>query len=85
MVKRLPTMQETQVRSLCQEDPLEKEIAAHSPILMPGKPHGPRSLTGYSPWGHKRVGHDLGTKQQNIPLVKNIHIYMPYLLYPFIC
>ena len=23
-----------------------------------------RSLMGYSPWGHKRVGHDLATKQQ---------------------
>ena len=35
-VKNLPVMQETQerwVRSLGQEDPLEKEIAAHSSIL----------------------------------------------------
>ena len=32
-VKRLPTMQETQVRSLCQEDPLEKEMVTHSSIL----------------------------------------------------
>ena len=31
--KRLPTMQETQVRSLGQEDLLEKEIATHSSIL----------------------------------------------------
>ena len=23
-----------------------------------------RSLTGYSPWGHRKVGHDLVTKQQ---------------------
>ena len=29
MVKRLPAMQETQVRSLGQEDPLEKEMATH--------------------------------------------------------
>ena len=29
-----------------------------------GKSHGQRSLAGYSPWGHKRVGHDLVTKQQ---------------------
>ena len=29
-VKHLPTMQETQVRFLGQEDPLEKEIATHS-------------------------------------------------------
>ena len=33
MVKHLPTMQETQVQSLGQEDPLEKEMAAHSSIL----------------------------------------------------
>ena len=32
-VKRLPAMWETQVRSLGQEDPLEKEMAAHSSIL----------------------------------------------------
>ena len=33
MVKRLPTMQETWVRSLGWEDPLEKEMATHSSIL----------------------------------------------------
>ena len=33
MVKRLPAMQETWVRSLGQEDPLEKEMATHSSIL----------------------------------------------------
>ena len=33
MVKRLPAMQETQVRSLGHEDPLEKEMATHSSIL----------------------------------------------------
>ena len=32
-VKRLPAMQETQVRSLGREDPLEKEMATHSSIL----------------------------------------------------
>ena len=33
MVKNLPTMQETWVRSLGREDPLEKEMATHSSIL----------------------------------------------------
>ena len=33
MVKRLSTMQETWVRSLGQEDPLEKEMATHSSTL----------------------------------------------------
>jgi len=32
-VKNLPEMQETQVQSLGQEDPLEKEMATHSGIL----------------------------------------------------
>ena len=32
MVKRLPTMRETWVRSLGQEDPLEKEMETHSSI-----------------------------------------------------
>ena len=33
MVKNLPAMQETQVQSLGQEDPLEKEMAIHSTVL----------------------------------------------------
>ena len=37
---------------------------SNSLIFLPGKSHGQRSLVGYSPWGHKRVGHDLATKQQ---------------------
>ena len=34
MVKSLPPMQETWVRSLGPEDPLEKEVATHSSILV---------------------------------------------------
>ena len=45
--------QETQVRSLGQEDPLEQEMATHSSILA-WETHGQRSLVGYSPWGHRR-------------------------------
>ena len=33
MVKNAPAMQETWIRSLGQEDPLEKEMATHSSIL----------------------------------------------------
>ena len=33
MVKNLPAMWETQIRSLGQEDPMEKEMATHSAIL----------------------------------------------------
>ena len=35
MVKNLPAMQETQVRSLGWEDPMEKQMATHSSILVP--------------------------------------------------
>ena len=52
MVKNLPTVWETWVRSLGWEDPLEKGMATHSSILS-GEFHGQRSLTGYSPWGRK--------------------------------
>ena len=51
-VKNLPTMQETGVRSLGWEDPLEEEMATHS-VFLPGESHGQRSLAGYSPWGCK--------------------------------
>ena len=62
MVKNLLAMQETWVRSLGLEDPLEKEMATHSSILA-WEIHGLRRLAGYSPWSHKRVGHDLATNQ----------------------
>ena len=51
-VKRLSRAQETQVRSLGQEDPLEKEWQS-TPVLLPEKSHGQRSLVGYSTWGCK--------------------------------
>ena len=35
-----------------------------TPVFLPGKSHGQRSLVGYSPWGQKRVRQDLMTKQQ---------------------
>ena len=55
-------MQETQVRSLGREDPLEKEMAIHSRILAQ-RSHGQRSLVGYSLWGRERVQHDLAITQ----------------------
>ena len=33
MVKKLPAVQETQVKSLIQEDPLEEKLTTHSSIL----------------------------------------------------
>ena len=35
-----------------------------APVYLPGKSHGQSSLAGYSPWGYKRVRHNLVTKQQ---------------------
>ena len=35
-----------------------------TPVFSPGKSHGQMSLEGYSPWGRKRIGHDLVTKQE---------------------
>ena len=35
-----------------------------TPVFLPGKSHGQRSLVGYCSWGRIRVGHDLATKQQ---------------------
>ena len=56
-VKHLPAMQETWVRSLGQEDPLEKEMATHSTTLAwkipwTEKPGRLQSM------GSQRVGHD---------------------------
>ena len=31
-----------------------------------GKSHGQRRLAGYSPWGHKRVRHNLATKTEQL-------------------
>ena len=53
VVKNLPSVQETWVQSLGQEDSLEKEMA----ISLPGEFHVQRSLAGYSPWGLQRVEH----------------------------
>ena len=59
-VKRLPPMQETRVRSLGWEDPLEKEMATHSSTLAwkipwTEKPGRPQSA------GSQRVGHNWAT------------------------
>ena len=58
MVKNLPSIQETQVQSLGQEDPLEKEMVT-TPVFLPGKSHAQGSLAGYSLWGLQRVGYNL--------------------------
>ena len=47
-------MQETQVWSLGREDPLEKGMLS-TPVVLPGRFHGLRSLVGYTPWGRREL------------------------------
>ena len=42
--------------------PWRKKKWQPTPVLLPGKSHGQRSLVGYSPWGGRRGGYDLVTK-----------------------
>ena len=60
-MKNLPAVQESQVRSLGQEDPLQKGMATHSSNLAwripwTEEPGGLQSM------GSQRVGHDLVTE-----------------------
>ena len=79
-VKNLPEMQETQVWSLGQEDPLEKGMATHSNILAwrilwTEKPSG---------WGQQRVGHNwaantLTHSPENLEIPREWGYYLTYL------
>ena len=57
MVKCLPAMQETRVRSLDQEDPLEKVMAIHSSTLAWKIPRM-EEPGGLQSMGSQRVRHD---------------------------
>ena len=76
MVKSLPAVQETQVQSLGQKDPLEKEMATHSGVLAWKIPwtEEPGQLQSM---GSQRVGHNLATKQQqhenNTTMIKYLY------------
>ena len=59
MVQNPPAKQEMWVRSLGQEDPLEKEMATHSSLFAWEIPWMEES----GPWG-LRIGHNLVAKQQ---------------------
>ena len=49
-VKNPSAKQETGIRFLGQEDPREKEMQL-TPVFLPGKSHGQRSLMGYTVYG----------------------------------
>ena len=61
MVRSLPAVQETQVRSLCLEDPGRSCVVNFpwrrqwqaTPVFLPGESHGRKSLVGCSPRGRK--------------------------------
>ena len=72
MIKHLPAMWETGVRSLGWEDPLEEEMATHS-VFLPGESRGQRSLVGHSPWGCK----DLDTTEHACTLT----VHKRFLIY----
>ena len=57
MVRYLPAMQETQVQSLDQKDPLEKEMATHSSILA-WRIQWTEETDGLQSMGSQRVRHD---------------------------
>ena len=57
LVKHLPTMWETLVQSLGQEDPLKKEMATHSRVVAWRIP-GTGESGGLPSMGSHRVGHD---------------------------
>ena len=71
MVKRLPSVQETWVRYLGWEDPLEKEMATHSNILAWRIPWTEEPV-GYIPWGRKKSD----TTEQLHSLHSLIHVYI---------
>ena len=48
-----------------------------TPVFLPGESHAQRSLVGYSPWGRRRVGRNLATKQPenaNISLTQGSYV-----------
>ena len=54
-VKSLPAVQETRVQSLGRENPWRRKWQP-TPVSLPGKSHGQRSLVDCSPWGRKESG-----------------------------
>ena len=53
MVKNLPSVQETQVRSLGWDDPLDKEMTTYSSMLAREMPSTEKPSRG--PWTHKEL------------------------------
>ena len=73
LVKNLPAMQETRVRLLGQEDPLEKEMATHSSILAWRVPWTEESGRLQSV-GSQRARHNWATKPSPASYSMNTHL-----------
>ena len=76
MVKRLPAMQEIQVRSLGLEDPLEKEMATHSSTLA-WKIPWTEEPSRLQPMGSLGVAHDWATSfhfSVCVTVFRSIHV-----------
>ena len=71
MVKNLPAMWETWVRSLGREDSPGGRNG-NTPVFLSGEAHGQRSLSGYSPWGCKESDTTEG-------------LTLSYLFVPYLC
>ena len=88
VVKILPTMQEARVRSLGQEDPLEKEMATHSNILawIASCPRIPwtEEPDRLQPMGSQRVGHDWVTNPFIFHMCVCVYIYI-YIYIVCVC
>ena len=58
-----------------------------TPVFLPGKPHGQRSLVGYSPWGHKesdkteQLSHQASKQGMRSPQIHSLKTHK-YYVYP---
>ena len=71
VVKDLPAMWETQVRSLAQEEPLEKEITTLSSVLAWRIPWTKEPGGLYIVHGSQRVGHDSVSRGTSFTIVRH--------------
>ena len=77
MIKNLPAVQETWVRSLGQEYPLEEGMATHSSILAWEIPWTEEPGGAYNPWGRKESDTTEGLTHTSITLHSKSWIISP--------
>ena len=47
-----------------------------TPVFLPGKSYGQRSPVGYSPWGHKSIGHNLSDQTTKCYIIFFIYCWV---------